>query len=65
MESPSRRGQQVAQVDRIAQATAERQVGSSRMPHVGDANSVMNDGPVFHSNISSKSSPNPSLEPSR
>ena len=45
MESPTRRGQQVAQVDRIAQATAERQVGSSRMPHVGDANSVMNDGP--------------------
>ena len=35
------------------------------MPHAGYAEPVMNDGPRFHSNISGKSSPNPSLEPSR
>ena len=35
------------------------------MLHVGHASSVTNDGPRFHSNISNKSSPNPSLEPSR
>ena len=46
-------------------AVAERWVRSSRMPHVGYAYSITNGGPRFHSNISSKSSPNPSLEPSR
>ena len=35
------------------------------MPHVGYADSIMNDGPEFYMDISSKSSPNPSLEPSR
>ena len=35
------------------------------MPHAGHANSITNDGPRFYSNISDKSSPNPSLEPSR
>ena len=33
------------------------------MPHVGYVDFVTNDGPGFHSNISSKSSLNPSLEP--
>ena len=65
MESPSRRGQQVTQVDWTAQAIAKIWVGSSRMPYAGYADSVMNDGPEFHTNISGKSSPNPSLEPSR
>ena len=50
-----RRGQQVTQVDQTAWATVERWVRSSRMPHVGYADSVMNDGPRFHSNISGKS----------
>ena len=44
---------------------AERWVRSNRMPHAGYADSVMNDGPRFHTNISDKSSPNPSLKPSR
>ena len=35
------------------------------MPHAGYSDSVTNDGPGFHSNISGKSSPNPSLVPSR
>ena len=65
MESPSRRGQLVIRVDRIAWAAAERQVRSSGMPHVGYADSVTNDGPGFHSDISDRSSPNLSLEPSR
>ena len=56
--------QQVTQVGRMARATAERRVRSSRMPHVGYADSVTNDGPGFHSDISGKSSLNPSLEPS-
>ena len=65
MESPSRRGWQVAQVDRTAQATAERWVRSRGMPYAGYANSVMNDGLGFYSDISDKSSSNPSLESSR
>ena len=65
MESPSRRGQQVTQVDRMAQAAVERWVRSSGRPHVGYADSITNDGPGFHSDISDKSFPNPSLEPSR
>ena len=65
MESPSRRGQLVTRVDRTARAAAERQVRSSGIPHAGYADSVMNDGPRFHSDISDRSSPNPSLEPSR
>ena len=35
------------------------------MPHVGYSDSIMNDGPGFYSNISGKSSLNPSLMPSR
>ena len=65
MESPSRRGQQVAQVDRTAQAATERQVRSSRMPHAGYANSIMNDGSRPRTDISGKSSPNLSFMPSR
>ena len=57
--------QQVTQVDCMARATTVRWVRSSRMPHAGYADSVMNDGPRFHLDISDKSSPNPSLEPSR
>ena len=49
----------------MAQVTAKRWVRSSRMPHVGYADSVKNDGPGFHSDIFGKSSLNPSLEPSR
>ena len=45
-------------------ANVERWVRSSRMPHAGYADSIMNNGPRFHSNISGKSSPDPSLEPS-
>ena len=44
---------------------AERWVRSIGMPHAGYANSIMNDGPEPHMDISGKSSPNPSLEPSR
>ena len=65
MESPSRRGQQVTQVDQTARAATERRVRSSKMPHASYADSVMNNGPGSHSNISGKSSLNPSLEPSR
>ena len=57
--------QRVTQVDRKARATTERWVRSSRMPHVGYADSIMNDGPRFHLDIFDKSSPNPSLKPSR
>ena len=46
-------------------AAAERWVRSSGMPHAGYADSVMNDGPRFHSDISDRSSLNPSLEPSK
>ena len=46
-------------------ADAERWVRSSRMPHAGYADSITNDGPGFHSNISGRSFPNPSLVPSR
>ena len=62
MESPSRRGQRVTRVDRTA---AERQVRSSVMPHVGYADSIMNDRSEFHLDISDRSSLNPSLEPLR
>ena len=65
MESPSRRGWQVTQIERMAQAAAEGRVRSSKTPHAGYADSVMNDGPGFHPDISDKSSPNPSLQPSR
>ena len=65
MESLSRRGQQVTQVDRMARAAVERWVRSSGRPLAGYVDSVMNDRPRFYSNISDKSSPNPSLEPSR
>ena len=44
---------------------AEGRVGSSRMPHVGYADPVMNYGPRFCLNISGKNSPNLSLVPSR
>ena len=46
-------------------AFAERWVRGSRMPHAGYADSVTNDGPRVHSNISGKSSSNPSLVLSR
>ena len=46
-------------------ATAEVRVGSSRMPHGGYADPVMNDGPGFYLNISSKNSLDLSLMPSR
>ena len=39
-------------------------IRSSRIPHACYADSFMNDGPGFHSDISDKSSPNLSLEPS-
>ena len=58
MESPSRRGQRVTQVDRMAWATVERWVRSNRMPHAGYAGSITNDGPGFHSDIAGKSSTN-------
>ena len=35
------------------------------MPHVGYTDSITNDEPGFHSNISGKSFPNLSLKPSR
>ena len=54
MESPSRRGQQVAQVDRTTRATTERWVRSSRDPHAGYANSITNDGFEPHTDISGK-----------
>ena len=57
--------QRVTQVDRMVQAAAKRWVRSSRMPHAGYADSITNDGPGFHSDISGKRSLNPSLEPSR
>ena len=57
--------QQVTQVDCMARATTVRWVRSSRMPHAGYANSIMNDGPGFHLDISDKSSLNLSLEPLR
>ena len=65
MEYPSRRDQQVTQVDQMAWAAAERWVRSSGRPHGGYADSVMNDGPGFHTNISGKSFLNRSLESSR
>ena len=65
MESPSRRSQLVTQVNRMARAVAAKQVMSSGMPLVGYANSIINDGPRFYSDISDRSSLNPSLEPSR
>ena len=65
MESPSRRGQLVTRVDRTAWEAAERQVRSSGMPHAGYTDSVTNDGPGFHTDISDRSSPNLSLEPLR
>ena len=46
-------------------AAAEKWVGSSSMPHAGYADPITNGGPRFHSIISGKSSPNPSLAPSR
>ena len=46
-------------------AATERQVDSSGMSHVGHTNSIMNDEPGPHIDISGKSSLNPSLEPSR
>ena len=55
----------VTQVGWMAQATIERQVGSNKMTHMGEADFVTNDGSGFHLNISYKSSLNPSLEPSR
>ena len=51
MESPSRRGQQVTQVDRTAWAAAERRVRSSGMPHEDYADPITNDGPGFHSDM--------------
>ena len=59
MESPSRRGWQVAQVDRTAQAVVERRVGRSRMPHAGYTNSITNDGPRPCTDISGKELPEP------
>ena len=59
MESPSRRGRQVAQVDRMAQAATERRVGRIKMPHAGYTNSVTNDRPGPCMDISSKELPEP------
>ena len=41
-EISARRDQRASRVDRMAQANAERQVRSKGMPHVGYADSVMN-----------------------
>ena len=59
MGSPSRRDKRVTRVDWMARAAAERQVRSSGMLHVGYADSIMNDGPRFHLDISDKELPEP------
>ena len=51
-------------VDRMAQANAKRQVRSRGMPHVGHADSVMNDKCGSHLDISDKNSSSLSLESS-
>jgi len=65
MESPSRRGRRVTQVDQMARVTAERWIGSCGTSFVGYDGSVSNVGPKPRTDISGKSSPNPLLEPSR
>ena len=49
----------------MAKVMAEIWAKGSGIPHAGYANSVMNDEPRPHMDISGKSSPNPSLKLSR